>query len=678
MANINTELEQIRKAVYGREVRGSIANAIELINKEQINTSTAQTNLDSKFNQLIINAGNSNAEIVAARVKADGTQFDTLGKRLDNFDLELDTKASYIIPNNFKGSSDSERIQKALDSNFPTNGTKIVVIEAKNKYSNDGKYTLSKPLKIPSNTCLKLDGCYLKLADGVNNAIINNSDFENGNKNIHIIGVGNPILDCNRKGQDLSLNNHKNLGLHLYNVDNFSIKGITLKNCAKWSLVPEKATNGIIDDINFDNTGEVNQDGVHIVGPSSHIIVSKIRGVVGDDACVVNARLKGQGTSPFLGYGNGGDVTDIIFDDIIIKGGLNSYTGILRTSATTTTKIDNIILNNAIGYNLTDGLLRIGGNDETNIDTHGGVIATNIIGYAKEGKSISLINFIQNASNIKVLNGKVYSLRKNIIATNLKNIKDITIENIDYTVIESDNTTSSGASVFRFVDSEVSGFTANNIKFNNKGKGNYSDSVIIQGTRSKLDNICLNSFQSNCISGLIKKYAATIKKVKINDITLSNGLDVINDDISDIIINNVYRTEGTSDIPNENICDVGTIIRYKNQSSKKWKNYLKTAESSYILLSDFNNEPPTMERYTIDLGTIAANSYKAVNINVTGSTNDVFYQFKPGFELRGGLLYSISNRVTGQIKLTVFNAMPTPYTFAENERMWIAIKTISS
>ena len=86
MANINTELEQIKKAVYGREVRGSIANAIELINKEQISTNTAQTNLDSKFNQLIINAGNSNAEVVAARVKADGTQFDTLGKRLDKGD----------------------------------------------------------------------------------------------------------------------------------------------------------------------------------------------------------------------------------------------------------------------------------------------------------------------------------------------------------------------------------------------------------------------------------------------------------------------------------------------------------------------------------------------------------------------------------------------------------------
>lgn len=97
MANINTELEQIRKAVYGREVRGSIANAIELINKEQINTSTAQTNLDGKFNQLIINAGNSNAEVVASRVKADGTQFDTLGKRLDKGDELHNTLNNEVV-----------------------------------------------------------------------------------------------------------------------------------------------------------------------------------------------------------------------------------------------------------------------------------------------------------------------------------------------------------------------------------------------------------------------------------------------------------------------------------------------------------------------------------------------------------------------------------------------------
>lgn len=82
MANIQHWLEQIRRAVYGREVRSSIADAIEAINKEQ-------SYLDGAFDQLIINAGNSNAEVVAARVKADGTQFNTLGERLNKNDEDL-------------------------------------------------------------------------------------------------------------------------------------------------------------------------------------------------------------------------------------------------------------------------------------------------------------------------------------------------------------------------------------------------------------------------------------------------------------------------------------------------------------------------------------------------------------------------------------------------------------
>lgn len=132
MANINTELEQIRKAVYGREVRGSIANAIELINKEQINTSTAQTNLASKFNQLIINAGNSNAEVVAARVKADGTQFNTLGERLDKSDEQLDNNTKYrntiaLTLDEVEGKSDLEKLQKAHDALVLKGGGTLVL-----------------------------------------------------------------------------------------------------------------------------------------------------------------------------------------------------------------------------------------------------------------------------------------------------------------------------------------------------------------------------------------------------------------------------------------------------------------------------------------------------------------------------------------------------------------------
>ena len=82
MADIRKYLEQIRRAVYGREVRESIATAIELINGEQ-------NNLGGIFDQLIINAGNSNAEVVAARVKDNGTQFNTLGERLNKNDEDV-------------------------------------------------------------------------------------------------------------------------------------------------------------------------------------------------------------------------------------------------------------------------------------------------------------------------------------------------------------------------------------------------------------------------------------------------------------------------------------------------------------------------------------------------------------------------------------------------------------
>ena len=140
MANINTELEQIRKAVYGREVRGSIANAIELINKEQISTSTAQTNLDSKFEQLIINAGNSNAEVVAARIKADGTKFATLGKRLDKGDelhntlnnevVGARTDSKNIVHKNLKARLDN------FDSNLDTKASEVALVVERRRIDN--------------------------------------------------------------------------------------------------------------------------------------------------------------------------------------------------------------------------------------------------------------------------------------------------------------------------------------------------------------------------------------------------------------------------------------------------------------------------------------------------------------------------------------------------------------
>lgn len=89
MANIKNELNNIKSALYGKDVRGSIHDGIDAINKEVENTTGRQADLENTFDQLIINVGNSNAEIVDARVKNDGTSYSKLGDRLDGIDSQL-------------------------------------------------------------------------------------------------------------------------------------------------------------------------------------------------------------------------------------------------------------------------------------------------------------------------------------------------------------------------------------------------------------------------------------------------------------------------------------------------------------------------------------------------------------------------------------------------------------
>ncbi|MDB2086620.1 hypothetical protein [Clostridium paraputrificum] len=92
MANISGILEKIRKAIYGKEVRGSLADGLEAINNETENTTVRQKKLETTFNDLIINAGNSNAEIVDAR----GGET-KLKDRLDKFDEKLGEKSNIIV-----------------------------------------------------------------------------------------------------------------------------------------------------------------------------------------------------------------------------------------------------------------------------------------------------------------------------------------------------------------------------------------------------------------------------------------------------------------------------------------------------------------------------------------------------------------------------------------------------
>ena len=73
--------DKIRKAIFGREVRDSIADGIELVEE-----------LREDYDNQVINAGNSNAEIVDAR----GGET-KLKDRLDKFDEKLGEKSNIIV-----------------------------------------------------------------------------------------------------------------------------------------------------------------------------------------------------------------------------------------------------------------------------------------------------------------------------------------------------------------------------------------------------------------------------------------------------------------------------------------------------------------------------------------------------------------------------------------------------
>ena len=98
---VEEAIKKLRAAWTGREVRDRMADTIEAMNEEVTNTSSKQSILEETFNNLIINEGNSNAEVVAARVDQNGNSYDTLGKRMNNFDEHLDTITTYITPEMF-------------------------------------------------------------------------------------------------------------------------------------------------------------------------------------------------------------------------------------------------------------------------------------------------------------------------------------------------------------------------------------------------------------------------------------------------------------------------------------------------------------------------------------------------------------------------------------------------
>ena len=132
MANVKSYLNNIKNAVFGSEVRGSIHDGIEAINNEVEDTTSRQYVLENTFEELTINAGNSNAEIVAARVEADGTTHKKLGDRLNKVDSQIKENTNKI--KNIHSVKISARELNILPDTDITTQLQYILDDSGNKY----------------------------------------------------------------------------------------------------------------------------------------------------------------------------------------------------------------------------------------------------------------------------------------------------------------------------------------------------------------------------------------------------------------------------------------------------------------------------------------------------------------------------------------------------------------
>lgn len=116
--------------------------------------------------------------------------------------------------------------------------------------------------------------CLVRLAPEVKDNIIRNAGAQNGklvpNKNISVVGVGNPVLSgglgSHYGARTGDKNGWRTIGILLVSVNGFKIENLTLQNTQAWGISVESgSSNGRISNITFDDKNDMrNQDGVDV------------------------------------------------------------------------------------------------------------------------------------------------------------------------------------------------------------------------------------------------------------------------------------------------------------------------------------------------------------------------------------------------------------------------------
>jgi len=198
----------------------------------------------------------------------------------------------------------------------------------------NGTFVISESIKIPSNRTIYGKNAKLKMADGSYDNAFRNSDFDGGNVNVKVIGLGNFLIDGNTVNNievnpftDISHytrypniyggdNVYKYNLFFFYNVTGFEVSGINFIDRPHFVGVIAWSSEGVIDNIYLNYyTLTLNQDGIDFANGCHNIAYGNIRGYCGDDWTGLGAGDK-FGFNYYSDGWNIGDIHDISFSNI--------------------------------------------------------------------------------------------------------------------------------------------------------------------------------------------------------------------------------------------------------------------------------------------------------------------------------------------------------------------------
>ena len=241
-----------------------------------------------------------------------------------------------ITPNEFNLSTDSQRIQAAVDKAH-NDGINKVVIPRINERIGKALWIIDKTIRLPSDMEIVLDNCFMQMADGVVGGffcsetlfIEKATKLEYRMRNIHISGLGNAVLDGG-KPTGLSEKTQKEYGypvrlntpIFFMNVENFSVENISITNHRYWGMRFEFCSRGVIRNIFFEgHCDSKNQDGINLRNGCNHILIENIHGQTGDDMIALSAidtdrKIGFNVEYPLIVEGHDWDIHDVTIRNI--------------------------------------------------------------------------------------------------------------------------------------------------------------------------------------------------------------------------------------------------------------------------------------------------------------------------------------------------------------------------